>query len=129
MLIFGHSRLKSELFYHIHDTNSISKTPPSSILFIDFSEKNFDIIEYMKLNDLDFALEVNSLKDAIFSEQLGAKYIITDTKLAKTIQDRAEYYLFDAKILCRIEDESEIEALAKEGIDGVIFAEAIIKII
>ena len=128
MLIFGHSYLKSKRFYHIHDIDAISKTPASSILFIEFDEKNLDIIEYMHSNDLDFALEAKTLKEAIFCEHLGSKYIVCDKDIAKSIQDRAEHYLFDAKILCRVEDDSEIEVLAVEGIDGIIYGDAIIKI-
>jgi hypothetical protein len=128
MLIFGHTYLKSERFYHIHDIDAISKTPPRSTLFIEFDEKNLDIIEYMQINDISFGLEADTLKEALFSEHLGAKYIICNKDLAKSIQDRAEHYLFDAKILCRIEDDEEIEVLAVEGIDGVIYPNALIKV-
>ena len=129
MLIFGHRYLESERFYHIHDIDAITKTPPSSTLFIEFNENNLDIIKHIKLNDLDFALEVKTLKDAIFGENLGAKYIICEKDIAKSIQNRAEHYLFDAKILCRIEDDDEIEVLALEGIDGVVYGDAIIKVV
>ncbi|MDQ1268226.1 MAG: hypothetical protein QG560_869, partial [Campylobacterota bacterium] len=49
--------------------------------------------------------------------------------LAKTAQNVAESYLFDAKILVMIEDEDEIEELALLAIDGVIFSNAIVKIL
>ncbi|MEA3521867.1 MAG: hypothetical protein U9R50_02740 [Campylobacterota bacterium] len=128
MLIFGHEYLNSERFYHISTIDSIEHTPSNSLLFLEFDEKNLDIIEYMQKNELDFALEVSTLKEALFSEHLGAKYIICKNNVAKSIQDRAEHYLFDAKILCRIEEDSQIEVLATEGIDGVIYSDAIIKV-
>ena len=128
MLIFGHKFLHSERFYHISSIESIEHTLPNSLLFLEFDEKNLDIISYMRENDLNFALEVNTLKEALFSEHLGAKYIICKNDIAKSIQERAEHYLFDAKILCRIEEDSQIEVLATEGIDGVIYGEAIIKV-
>jgi hypothetical protein len=128
MLIFGHEYLKSERFYHISSTESIEHTPPNSLLFLEFDKRNLDIINHMQDNDLNFALEVSTLKEALFSEHLGSKYIICKNDIAKSIQDRAEHYLFDAKILCRIEDDSQIEVLAVEGIDGVIYGDAIIKV-
>jgi hypothetical protein len=48
--------------------------------------------------------------------------------LAKTAQNVAENYLFDAKILVLIEKEDEIEELALLGVDGVVFSNTIIKI-
>ncbi len=129
MLIFGHPFLQFEHFYHIHDIDAITKTPSSCILFIEFHENNLDIIKHVQLNDLDFALEVKTLKDAIFGENLGAKYIICEKDIAKSIQNRAEHYLFDAKILCRVEDDEEIEVLALEGIDGVVYGDAVIKVV
>jgi len=128
MLIFGHTYLKSERFYHIHDVDSILQTPSNSLLFIEFDEQNLDVIEYMKDNGLSYALEVKTLKEAIFAEYLNAKYLICTKEIVKSIQDRAEHYLFDAKVLCRIEDDDEIEALAISGVDGVIFSDAVIKI-
>jgi len=128
MLIFGHEYLKSERFYHISSIESIKHTPSNSLLFLEFDEKNLDIISYMQENELSFALEVSTLKEALFSEHLGAKYIVCKDDVAKSIQGRAEHYLFDAKILCRIEDDSQIEVLAVEGIDGVIYGDTIIKV-
>jgi hypothetical protein len=128
MLIFGHEYLHSARFYHIHAIEAIAQTPSNALLFIEFSEKNLDIITYMQANALDFALSATSLKEALFSEHLGAKYIVCTQDIAKAIQGRAEHYLFDAKILCRIENDSEIETLAFEGIDGVIYPDAIIKV-
>jgi len=40
--------------------------------------------------------------------------------LAKELMPIAQNYLFDTQILAKIEEDSEIEALAKDGVDGVI---------
>jgi len=90
MLIFGHTYLKSERFYHIHDVDSILQTPSNSLLFIEFDEQNLDVIEYMKDNGLSYALEVKTLKEAIFAEYLNAKYpsdILQNILLSKVIYD------------------------------------------
>jgi len=128
MLIFGHKFIPSESLYHITDIDSISNTPPSSIIYIEFSEDNLDIINHANANQIEFALDVKNITELIYASALGAKYISLSREIAKTAQDIAENYLFDAKILAHIIDNKEIEELALLGIDGVIFSNAIIKI-
>ena len=41
--------------------------------------------------------------------------------MAKELQNLAENYLFDAKVLLCIKEEEEMLEIAKLGIDGVIF--------
>jgi len=128
MLFFGHRFLESEKFYHISDIDAITKTPPSSILYLDFSEQNLDIITYMQENRLLFVLNINSITELLYAQNLGASYIALSKELAKSAQSIAENYLFDAKILVHIIEEDEIEEMAILGIDGVLFPEAVIKI-
>jgi hypothetical protein len=128
MLLFGHRFIKSENFYHINDIDAILKTPPNSTIYIKFDEDNLDIIEYLQNNDIPFALEIKNITQAVYAEALHAKYIILSKEMAKTIQKIAETYLFDAKIIAHITDEKEIDELAIEGIDGVVFPSAFIKV-
>lgn len=128
MLLFGHSFIKNESFYHITDIDAIERTPSTSSIYIKFEKSNLDLIEYAKKNGVDFALDVQNINELIYASALGAKYIILLKELAKTAQKIAETYLFDAKILVKIEEENEIEEMALQGIDGVIFSNAIIKI-
>ena len=128
MLLFGHRFIKSEKFYHIIDIDAIEKTPPSSTLYIQFSEENLDIIEYAYSNSITFALSVADVTELIYASALGARYIILSNELAKTAQEIAENYLFDAKILTKITEEDAIQEMAELGIDGVLFSNAIIKI-
>ncbi|QOP42803.1 hypothetical protein FJR45_02085 [Sulfurimonas sediminis] len=128
MLLFGHRFIKSEKFYHVSDIDAIIQTPPASIIYLDFEEKNLDIIEYLSQNSIKFALKVQNVTELIYASALGAGYIHVEQKLAKTAQKIAENYLFDAKILVHIENEEEIEEMALLGIDGVVFTEAIVKI-
>jgi len=128
MFIFGHRFLPSKNFYHIFDIDAIFKTPPHATLFITWEENNLDIIHYMRENHLNFALEVNTITELLYAASLGASYIFVPQELVKTAQSIAETYLFDAKIIVFIEEESDIEEMALLGIDGVVFANAIIKI-
>ncbi|MBD3797654.1 MAG: hypothetical protein IE887_07930 [Campylobacterales bacterium] len=128
MLLFGHQFIQSENFYHIFDLDDISNTPPSSTVYLEFGTDNLEIVNYLRTNSVVFALSVKNITELIYASALGAKYIVLNKKLAKTAQNIAENYLFDAKILARVEEEDEIEELALLGVDGVIFAEAIIKV-
>ena len=128
MLIFGHSFIPSKSLYHVTDIDGVINTPPSSILYLEFSEDNLDIIEHLNANQIEFALDVKNIEELIYASSLGAKYIVLAREMAKTAQNIAENYLFDAKILVHISDNAEIEELALLGIDGVIFSNAIIKI-
>ena len=128
MLIFGHRFIESDSFYHIGDIDSIKHTPPSSTIYLDFSEDNLDIIKHAALNEIQMALKVSNITELIYASSLGAKYIVVSKESAKTAQGIAENYLFDAKILVMLEEESEIQELAILGVDGVICSNAIIKI-
>jgi hypothetical protein len=128
MIFFGHRFINSKNFYHISSIEAILNTPPSSTLYIEFSETNLDIITHAKLNSMPMAIYAEDITDVLYASSLGANFIVVPKNLAKSAQNIAENYLFDAKILSTIEDEDEIEELALLGVDGVIFPNTIIKI-
>lgn len=127
MLIFGHRFIESEDFYHVSDIESIKNTPPSSTVYLEFSENNLDIIKHLQSNQLSFALWALNIEQIMYASSLGASFIVVSEDLAKSAQNIANNYLFDAKILVKIKEEDEIEELAILGVDGVIFSNAIIK--
>jgi hypothetical protein len=128
MLLFGHRFITSERFYHVEDIEMIKHTPPNSLLYVEFDEERLELLEHMQSNSLGYAVGVGTISELIYAENLDATYIVLDSSLAKNGQKIAEDYLFDAKILVHIEDENEIEVMAYEGIDGVIFPNAIIHV-
>ncbi len=128
MLIFGHRFIQNHSFYHVFDIDSITNTPPNSIVHIEFKEENLEIISHANLNQITISLYANSIRDLIYASALQASYIIVQKSLATDAKNIANEYLFDAKILVLIEDESEIEELVLFGVDGVIFSHAIIKV-
>ena len=127
MLLFGHRFIPSDSFYHVSSIEGIKRTPPSSTICFEFSEANLDIIEHANANYVSMALRVANITELIYAASLHVKYAFVTAKMAKTAQNIAENYLFDMKIIVLIEDEKEIEELALLGVDGVVFANAIIK--
>ena len=128
MLLFGHRFIAYQPFYHIEEIDAIEQTPSNSTLFLPFHESNLDIITHLRKYALPFALEISTITELVYAHNLDAKYIIVSPELSKSAQNIAENYLFDAKILCRLESEEAIEEKIIEGIDGVIFSEAILKV-
>lgn len=127
MIIFGHDYFKRPPFYDVKSIDAILSTPPNSTLYIEFKPALLDVIEHCQLNKLRFALKIDNLKDAVFAHNFDASYIITNRIMAPTIQKAADAYLFDAKVLCMIQDDEEIQELASMGIDGVIYSQGIVK--
>lgn len=125
MIILGHPFFESETLYKISSFEEVKKTPSNSTVLIDFSPDEINTIKELQKNGVNFALHVNSLKEVIFAANFKAKYVLVPDTLAKIAQDAANEYLFDTKILVLIQNETEIENLAKIGIDGVAFSEAI----
>jgi hypothetical protein len=74
------------------------------------------------------AIFAQNITQLLYASSFNASYIVVEKELAKTAQNIAENYLFDAKILVMIENEDEIEELAILGVDGVVFPNTIIKI-
>ncbi len=128
MLIFGHRFIPSDSFYHVSSIDDILHTPPSSIIYLEFDESNLDIINHAHENSIDMALLVKNTTELIYASSLMARYIIVHREIAKTAQNIAENYLFDAKIIVKIESENEIEEIALLGIDGVLLSNAVIKV-
>lgn len=128
MLFFGHRFIKSENFYHVSCIDAIQNTPPCSTIVISFSEMNLDIINHAVQNCITTAIDVETITQIVYASSLGASFLLVQKELAKTAQNLADNYLFDAKILVHVTEEDEIEELALLGVDGVIFSNAIIKI-
>ena len=129
VIFFGHTFIKNENIYHIQNIQSITQTPPNSLLFVKFKKENLELIEHLQLNNMRYALEVDSILEATYGEALGANYIVVQKHIAKKVQDVAQNYLFSAKVLVHVDSESEITNHIEQEIDGVIFSDAIVKII
>ena len=121
MKIFGHEWIESERFYAVSKESEISKTPTNSLLKLDTLSSSLDLAKYCQNNLLRYALEVETIEEAIFANLLSATYLLCDKKLAKELMPIAQNYLFDVEVLAYIKKD-EIEEMAKVGVDGVLIA-------
>lgn len=118
MIIIGDKLIPFEELLKINSTNDIKNTKANSTVLFNYSD---EIAKYCFENEISFAVVVNSIKEAVYSSNLNAKYIIVNKELSKELQKIADNYMYDAKILAIIESSDEFEEIAKAQIDGVIF--------
>ena len=128
MLFLGHRFIPSEPLYHINEIEDIPKTPPNSIVYFPFEEKNLDIIQHCQVNAIRFSLEVKTIEELLYAASFRAQFVLTRKKLAKQFQEIVENYLLEMKVIAHIQSETEIEEMALLGIDGVVFPSGIVKI-
>lgn len=122
MIILGDKNLPYENISFISSIEEIVNTKENSTLLFFY---NLELLKYSYENELSSAVIVTSIKDAIYSNNLNAKYIISENDLATQIQKIADNYMYDSKNLVIINSNEEFEQTAKAQIDGAIFKELI----
>lgn len=119
MLILNHALICPLEIIRVDSTESLQNTLPSDFLVV---SNNLELAKFCHENSIEYAGVVENLTQALLLVNLGVKYLICeDLERAREMQNLAENYLFDSKILLCITEESEIPKAAKAGIDGVIF--------
>lgn len=122
MIILGDKNLPYENISFISNIEEIIKTKANSTLLFLY---DLELLKYSYENELSSAVIVTSIKDAIYSNNLNAKYIISEKHLAIQIQKIADNYMYDSKNLVIIDSNEEFEHIAKDEIDGVIYRDLI----
>ncbi|XPV70271.1 MAG: hypothetical protein ACNI25_06770 [Halarcobacter sp.] len=118
MILIGDKLVPFEDICFIESIENISSSKANSTLIFNYNQS---LLKYCFENSLEFAVVVNSIKEAIYVNSLNGKYIISEKNLAKHIQKVADNYMFDSKNLTIIEHSDEIEQVSKDEIDGVIY--------
>lgn len=128
MLVIGHSLIPSDIWQIVSSVQDINNTSPNSVSVLNNINESSHIALYCKENSVEFACIVSTINDAIISNALGSSYIVlADEVLAKDVQSIANEYLWTAKVIYLIENEKDIENIAKLGIDGIAFKDYIVE--
>ena len=125
MIIIGHPWIESQSFRRVSSLSEIEASQPQEVLLLETLERSQPLAKYCHENKLSYAIEIASIKEAVFANALQASYLLCPKIQAKEIQGIAQEYLFDSRILVTIQSEEEIETLAMLGIDAVLFEKAI----
>ena len=125
MIILGHPDIPFEPLHYVESVEEIAQTPAGATLWLGPYRETVELAHHCLQHGLPYGVMAETLTDALLANALGARYILVSEPLATTVQKAAETYLFDAKILLPVTEESEMEEAAQAGIDGVIFQTAI----
>lgn len=125
MIIIGHPWVESQKFCKIFSIKELEKLSPNDMPLLEPLTDSKSIAQYCQQNDIPYAITVNSLTHALLANSLSATYMVCEEYVGLTVQPVAQEYLFDTRILVLIHDEKEISKVARSGIDGVIFPDAI----
>jgi len=118
MILIGDNLVAYEDIVNIKNIEDIKTSKANSTVSFGYND---EVLKYCFENEVNCAVIVNSIKEAIYCNALNARYIIASKDLAKDIQKTAENYMFDSKVLATIETNDELEEIASFEIDGVIY--------
>ena len=122
MILIGDKLIPFDNIYNISSIEDIKNTKANSVVSFRYNEK---LLTYASSNELNYAVIISSIKEAIYANSLNALYIICDKELSVSVQKIADNYMFDSKILAIIDSNNEIEEIALNEIDGIIYKEMI----
>ncbi len=118
MILIGDENIKYNKLYRVTNIDMINQTPSNSTLLFDY---DINLMKYCMENNLNYAVIVDNITQTIYANNLDAKYIIAIQELATILQNIAQNYMFDSKILAVINSSDEIEKIALDNIDGAIY--------
>ncbi len=127
MLIFGHPWVPSPSLKKVFSQEDLAKIEEGEIVLLEPLAEAIQLAHYCREHAIPFAVTVNEIRNALIANALEADFIVCQQEDGIEIQPLAERYLFDAKVLVLIEEEKEIERMARFSIDGVIFPSAIVQ--
>lgn len=119
MILIGDGLIPHKNFSFVDSILDIEHTQANTNLIFNYDE---NLLLFARKNNLNSAIIISNIKEAIYCNALNTRYIICDKKLAKSVQKIADNYMFDSKILAIIETNDEIEKVALAEIDGVIYS-------
>jgi hypothetical protein len=122
MILIGDKLVPFENISFISNIEEIKHTKANSSIIFYYDN---ELLSYCSKNELAYAVIVKSIKEAIYSNNLNAKYIISQKELAIELQKIADNYMYDSKILAIIDSNEEFEQIAKCEIDGIIYRDLI----
>ena len=104
------------------NNGSLDGVTPNSVVYEIFDKKKLKDYKEMTERGVSLALHVSDLRELVYICNLGVKYAVANKEDALGMQKAMDGYLYDTKLLVLIDEEEEIEWVAANEIDGVLFA-------
>ena len=119
MIILNDNRFSDEKFFFTKTIDKIKTSSNNSTIIFKFDEQNLEFYKFCYQNNIDFAVEIISIKEFIFISNLKAKYALCDNMdLAIQLQKIADNYLLETKVILK-SSINDIEKIALNEIDGI----------
>ena len=118
MILIGDPYIPYESITRVDSKEDIAKTEPNTTVVFNM---DMELLSYCIDNALHCGVIAKNTLEVIYAHNLGAKYIIVPKEIVKNMQELADNYMFDSKILAIISDTKEIAEVAKQHIDGIIY--------
>ena len=109
-----------EIFVYVKTLQDIKNSPNNATLIFEYCDSSLEIYNFCKINNIQYAVKVNNIKEMIFCTNLNAKYIFCDTiQNAKVFQKTVDEYLLDTQIVLLVDDFKNIKEIVKNKIDAI----------
>jgi len=118
MIIVGNKNIPYQNIVSVNSIDDIKNTNANEIVYFAY---DIELIKYCSSNSVKCAVNVSNITEAIFCNALDVFFIISHD--AKSIQDIADNYMFDSKVLQVISNDNDIQNTAKNEIDGCVYKE------
>ncbi len=118
MIVLGDEKIDTKSIVYSSNFQDVKNSSPNDIIKL-----NYDVgyLKQLVSNDIECIVQVENIQDLIYANILKATYILVHKNIAKQAQNIADDYMFDSKILVAISSKEEIEKIAYDAIDGVLF--------
>ena len=121
MIILNDNLFSDETFYFIETKNEIENSPHNSTIIFNYNDKELETYKFCKKNNIEYGVIISSIREFIFLINLNCKYVLCkNLELAKELQNLADNYLTETKIILICKNFDNIEIIAKNQIDGII---------
>jgi hypothetical protein len=117
MILLGKTKFTYEELIWIECYDDILNTKANSTVHFNYNE---ELMRYCQLNNICYAVYIKTINELIYSNILNAKYIIVKKSMAKQVQEIADNYMYDAKIIVKIKSTNQLEWVVSNTIDGAI---------
>jgi len=118
VIVLGDEKIDTKSIVYSSNFQDVKNSSPNDIIKL-----NYDVgyLKQLVSNDIECIVQVENIQDLIYANILKATYILVHKNIAKQAQNIADDYMFDSKILVAISSKEEIEKIAYDAIDGVLF--------
>ena len=117
MILLGDINISSDSLVEIVRKEDIVNTKSNNVVSFNY---DMSLMKYCNENNVSYAVKVTNINELIYSNLLNAKYILVEKDLSCKAQKIADDYMYDSKVIVKINSTNELEWVVSNTIDGAI---------